>query len=169
MSEIKNILSKYKSIAMVGVSKDPKKTSTIVMKYMQDYGFKVYPVNPSAKGDKILGEPNVPEELICAEELLNSLPLDVNSPEALKVPSLVIISELSDVIFPLEFILAALDLISEVLLDNAPEASIEESLVIAKVPFAVVVAASSIKLLPAAATESLEVSDPEADRVAKPP
>ena len=56
MSEIKNILSKYKSIAMVGVSKDLKKTSTIVMKYMQEYGFKVYPVNPSAKGDKILGE-----------------------------------------------------------------------------------------------------------------
>ena len=56
MSEIKNILSKYKSIAMVGVSKDLKKTSTIVMQYMQDYGFKVYPVNPSAKGEKILGE-----------------------------------------------------------------------------------------------------------------
>ena len=56
MSVIKNILSKYKSIAMVGVSKDPKKTSTIVMKYMQDYGFKVYPVNPTAKGEKILGE-----------------------------------------------------------------------------------------------------------------
>ena len=56
MSEIKNILFKYKSIAMVGVSKDLKKTSTIVMKYMQDYGFKVYPVNPSAKGKKILGE-----------------------------------------------------------------------------------------------------------------
>ena len=56
MSEIKDILSKYKSIAMIGVSKDQKKTSTIVMKYMQDYGFKVYPVNPSAKGEKILGE-----------------------------------------------------------------------------------------------------------------
>ena len=56
MCEIKNILSKYKSIAMVGVSKDLKKTSTIVMRYMQDYGFKVYPVNPSAKGEKILGE-----------------------------------------------------------------------------------------------------------------
>ena len=41
---------------MVGVSKDEKKTSTIVMKYMQRYGFKVIPVNPSAKGEKILGE-----------------------------------------------------------------------------------------------------------------
>ena len=41
---------------MIGVSKDPKKPSTIVMKYMQEYGFKVYPVNPSVKGQKILGE-----------------------------------------------------------------------------------------------------------------
>ena len=56
MCEIKNILNSYKSIAMVGVSKDLKKTSTIVMNYMQDYGFKVYPVNPSAKGEIILGE-----------------------------------------------------------------------------------------------------------------
>ena len=56
MNEINRILSKYNSIAMVGVSIDPKKSSTIVMKYMQDYGFKVYPVNPSAKGETILGE-----------------------------------------------------------------------------------------------------------------
>ena len=56
MSNIKDILSKYKSIAMVGVSNDPTKASTIVMKYMQRYGFKVFPVNPKAKGQKILGE-----------------------------------------------------------------------------------------------------------------
>ncbi len=56
MSNIKNILSKYKSIAMIGVSNDPTKASTIVMKYMQNYGFKVFPVNPKAKGQKILGE-----------------------------------------------------------------------------------------------------------------
>ncbi len=56
MSDIKEILSKYKSIAMVGVSNDPTKASTIVMKYMQKYGFKVYPVNPRAAGQKILGE-----------------------------------------------------------------------------------------------------------------
>ena len=55
-SETKDILSKYKSIAIVGVSNDLTKPSTIVMKYMQKYGFKVYPVNPSAKGQKILGE-----------------------------------------------------------------------------------------------------------------
>ena len=56
MSNIKVILSKYKKIAMIGVSNDPTKPSTIVMKYMQKYGFKVYPVNPKAKGQKILGE-----------------------------------------------------------------------------------------------------------------
>ena len=54
--KIKEILSKYKTIAMVGVSKDPTKASTIVMKYMQKYGYKVIPVNPSAEGEKILGE-----------------------------------------------------------------------------------------------------------------
>jgi predicted CoA-binding protein len=56
MSDIKEILSKYKTIAMVGVSNDPTKASTIVMKYMQEYGYKVYPVNPRAVGQKILGE-----------------------------------------------------------------------------------------------------------------
>ena len=56
MSDIKEILSKNKTIAMIGVSKDPSKPSTIVMKYMQKYGYKVFPVNPRAKGEKILGE-----------------------------------------------------------------------------------------------------------------
>mgnify|MGYP001394507212 CR=1 FL=1 len=56
MSNIKEILSKSKTIAMIGVSKDPTKPSTIVMKYMQKYGYKVVPVNPRAKGEMILGE-----------------------------------------------------------------------------------------------------------------
>tara|TARA_B100000902_G_C26628203_1_gene583165 strand:+ start:52 stop:486 length:435 start_codon:yes stop_codon:yes gene_type:complete len=56
MSNIKEILSKNKTIAMIGVSKDLTKPSTIVMKYMQKYGYKVVPVNPKAKGEKILGE-----------------------------------------------------------------------------------------------------------------
>ena len=56
MNDIKKILSKNKTIAMIGVSKDPSKPSTIVMKYMQKYGFRVIPVNPKAKGEKILGE-----------------------------------------------------------------------------------------------------------------
>ena len=56
MQNTKEILEKYKKIALVGASKDLTKTSTVVMKYLQEYGFKVYPVNPSMKGEKILGE-----------------------------------------------------------------------------------------------------------------
>jgi len=54
--DLKKIFSQCKSIAIIGVSNDQTKASTIVMKYMQGYGFKVFPVNPSAKGQKILGE-----------------------------------------------------------------------------------------------------------------
>ena len=56
MEIIKEVLKKYKNIALVGASKDLTKTSSIVMKYLQDYGFKVYPVNQSMKGESILGE-----------------------------------------------------------------------------------------------------------------
>ena len=56
MQNTKEILEKYKKIALVGASKDLKKTSSVVMRYLQEYGFKVYPVNPSMKGEKILGE-----------------------------------------------------------------------------------------------------------------
>ena len=56
MSDTKEILSKHKTIAMIGVSKDLTKSSTVVMKYMQKYGYKVIPVNPRIKGEKILGE-----------------------------------------------------------------------------------------------------------------
>jgi hypothetical protein len=56
MQNTKEILEKYKKIALVGASKDLTKTSSVVMRYLQKYGFKVYPVNPSMKGEKILGE-----------------------------------------------------------------------------------------------------------------
>ena len=56
MDETKDILTKYKNIALVGASKDLNKTSTIVMKYLQNYGYKVYPVNPTITGQVILGE-----------------------------------------------------------------------------------------------------------------
>jgi len=63
--QIKEILKDSKTIAMVGVSsekrgEDPKnlkrKPANVVMKYMQDFGYKVIPVNPFAKGEIINGE-----------------------------------------------------------------------------------------------------------------
>ena len=63
--QIKNILKNSKTIAMVGISsekkgEDPKnlkrKPANVVMKYMQDFGYKVIPVNPFAEGEVINGE-----------------------------------------------------------------------------------------------------------------
>ena len=63
--QIKNILNNSKTIAMIGISsekkgEDPKnlkrKPANVVMKYMQDFGYKVIPVNPFAKGEIINGE-----------------------------------------------------------------------------------------------------------------
>ena len=64
-NQIKDILKNSKTIAMIGVNslkkkEDPKmikrKPSTIVMKYMQNFGYKVIPVNPFAVGEVIHGE-----------------------------------------------------------------------------------------------------------------
>ena len=63
--QIKDILKNSKTIAMVGISsekkgEDPKnlkrKPANVVMKYMQDFGYKVIPVNPFAEGEIINGE-----------------------------------------------------------------------------------------------------------------
>ena len=70
MNSIESVLKNSKTIAMIGVSslkkkEDPKnlkrKPSTIVMKYMQDFGYKIIPINPFAKdeiiyGEKVIGE-----------------------------------------------------------------------------------------------------------------
>ena len=84
MNNTKDILSKYKSIAMIGVSNDPTKASTIVMKYMQNYGYKVYPINPSAKGQKILGE-EVFEKITDIKEPVEIVDVFRPSREALEI------------------------------------------------------------------------------------
>ena len=60
----KKTLEKSKTIAMVGVSSIKnevstnirRRPSTIVMKYMQEFGYRVIPVNPFSVGEKIHGE-----------------------------------------------------------------------------------------------------------------
>ena len=63
--QIKNILNNSKTIAMIGISSEKKgedpnnlkrKPANVVMKYMQDFGYKVIPVNPFAEGELINGE-----------------------------------------------------------------------------------------------------------------
>ena len=78
--QIKNILTNSKTIAVIGVNSLKKKEdskmikrkpSTIVMKYMQDFGYKVIPVNPFAKGEVINGETVVDD----IEDI--SIPVDI--------------------------------------------------------------------------------------------
>tara|TARA_Y100000746_G_scaffold112592_1_gene96219 strand:- start:1905 stop:2372 length:468 start_codon:yes stop_codon:yes gene_type:complete len=63
--QLKDLLKNSKTIAMIGVSSEKKgedrknlkrKPANVVMKYMQDFGYKVYPINPFAIGEIINGE-----------------------------------------------------------------------------------------------------------------
>lgn len=64
---IEEILSKYKTIAVVGLSREPEKDSYRVSAYLKKNGFCIIPVNPFA--DEILGEKsykslfNIPPEI----------------------------------------------------------------------------------------------------------
>lgn len=51
---IGNILKEAKTIAVVGLSDNPERTSYQVTKAMQDNGYRIIPVNP--KVDEVLGE-----------------------------------------------------------------------------------------------------------------
>jgi predicted CoA-binding protein len=53
---IRGILSSVKVIAMVGASANWNRPSYFAMKYLQQKGFRVIPVNPRAEGGEILGE-----------------------------------------------------------------------------------------------------------------
>ena len=76
---IKKTLTLAKTIAMVGVSSIKKEESTsikrrpsiIVMKYLQEFGYRVIPVNPFAVGKKIYGE-----TIVAKLEDIN-LPIDI--------------------------------------------------------------------------------------------
>jgi hypothetical protein len=52
--EIKEILAKYRTIAVVGLSREPGKDSHRVSAYLKAHGFRIMPVNPFA--DEVLGE-----------------------------------------------------------------------------------------------------------------
>ena len=76
---IKQTLKSAKTIAMVGVSSIKKEVSSnikrrpsvIVMKYLQEFGYRVIPVNPFSIGKKIYGETIVAK----LEDI--SIPIDI--------------------------------------------------------------------------------------------
>ena len=52
--EIKEVLDTAKTIAVVGLSPNPNRTSYMVSEAMQKAGYRIIPVNPAA--DEVLGE-----------------------------------------------------------------------------------------------------------------
>ena len=54
--DIADLLSNARTIAVVGASDRPDRASYGVMKFLQDRGYRVLPVNPQITGEHVLGE-----------------------------------------------------------------------------------------------------------------
>ena len=54
--QIRRILRDVNTVAMVGASTNWNRPSYFAMKYMQDKGYRVIPVNPRSAGETLLGE-----------------------------------------------------------------------------------------------------------------
>ena len=88
---IKQILASAKTIAMIGVSSIKKeetsgtikrRPSIIVMKYLQEFGYRVVPVNPSAAGKQIYQETvvNKLEDISIPVDIVNVFRPSVETP-----------------------------------------------------------------------------------------
>jgi predicted CoA-binding protein len=55
-AEIATLLSETRTIAMIGASDRPDRASNRVMKFLQDQGYRVIPVNPRITGEHVHGE-----------------------------------------------------------------------------------------------------------------
>lgn len=53
---LRTVLSRVRTVAMVGASTNWKRPSYFVMKYLQKKGYRVIPVNPGSAGKALLGE-----------------------------------------------------------------------------------------------------------------
>jgi hypothetical protein len=68
---LRKILSEYKTVAVVGLSRDPSKDSHRVAKYLREHGFHIVPVNPMA--EEILSEKSYKSLLDMPEKIQKTL------------------------------------------------------------------------------------------------
>ena len=54
--DIAELLRTSRTIAMIGASDRPNRPSYGVMKFLQDWGYRVFPVNPQITGEHVHGE-----------------------------------------------------------------------------------------------------------------
>ena len=69
-AQIKDILKRVKTVAVLGVSANPVRPSYFVARYLQIKGFRIVPVNPGLAGQLLLGETVYPT--------LTDVPIDVD-------------------------------------------------------------------------------------------
>jgi predicted CoA-binding protein len=74
--ELKQILETVKTVASVGVSSNPEKESYGIFRYLQEHGYQMIPVNPTAL--EILGEKAYPD--------LDSVPIKVEVVQVFRRP-----------------------------------------------------------------------------------
>lgn len=87
MDDVTEILTKYRIVAIVGLSKDPSKDSYKVAEYLKKHGFKIVPINPFA--EEILGEKSYKSLLDLPTDVQKSLEIiDVFRPSQ-DVPTIV--------------------------------------------------------------------------------
>lgn len=51
----RDILTRYRRVAVVGLSNNPDRPSYGVAEYMQEQGYEIFPVNPNLTGQQVLG------------------------------------------------------------------------------------------------------------------
>ena len=69
----REVLKKYKTIAVVGASKNPQKDAYTVPQFMKDHGYKIIPINPTA--DEIVGEKAYPSLMDLPSDLASKVEL----------------------------------------------------------------------------------------------
>ena len=55
-TKLSSLLKTIKTIAIVGARSNPKRDSYKVMKFLIDYGYEIFPVNPNESNKKILNQ-----------------------------------------------------------------------------------------------------------------
>jgi len=86
-NETREILRQYKTVAVVGLSREPDKDSHRVSAYLKKHGFRIIPVNPFA--DEVLGEKSYKSLLDIPPEIQKTIEVvDIFRPSN-DVPSIV--------------------------------------------------------------------------------
>jgi uncharacterized protein len=91
---IRGILRDVKSIALVGASANNVRPSYLVMKYLLDKGYTVFPINPGLAGQELLGQKvyaslkDVPVPIDMVDIFRNSEAAGEITDEALALPTL---------------------------------------------------------------------------------